>query len=49
MHDLSKFRLGRSPDEILTIETRQETINSALELTKQSTHKLTIFSKDLGL
>jgi len=47
MHDLSKFRLGRSPDEILTIETRQETINSALELTKQSTHKLTIFSKDL--
>jgi hypothetical protein len=47
MHDLSKFRLGRSPDEILAIETRQETVNAALELTKQSTHKLTIFSKDL--
>jgi len=47
MHDLSKFRLGRSPDEILAIETRQETVNATLELTKQSTHKLTIFSKDL--
>lgn len=47
MHDLSKFRLGRSPSEILAIETRHETINASLELTKQSTHKLTIFSKDL--
>ena len=28
MHDLSKFRLGRSPDEILAIETRQETVNA---------------------
>ena len=43
MNDLSKFRLGRSPDEILAIETRQETVNATLELTKQSTHKLTIF------
>ena len=47
MNDLSKFRLGRSHDEILDIETRQETVNATLELTKQSTHKLTIFSKDL--
>jgi hypothetical protein len=47
MYDLTEFRLGESPDEILTIETRQETLKAALELTKQSLRKLTIVSKDL--
>ena len=46
MHDLSKFRLGSSPDEILAIETRQETINAALELTKQSPSKLHYYCKN---
>ena len=47
MHDLNKLRLGKSPDEVLNIETRQEVYDFVLEITKQSSKKITIISKDL--
>ena len=39
MHDLNKLRLGKSPDEALNIETRQEIYDVVLEITKQSSKK----------
>ena len=47
MHDLSKLRLGKSPDEVSNIETRQEIYDVVLEITKQSSRKIAIISKDL--
>ena len=47
MHDLNRLRLGKSPDEVLNIETRQEVYDVALEITKQSSKKIAIISKDL--
>ena len=47
MHSLGEFRLGKSPDEVSTIETREEAHNIILELTKQSSRKLNIISKNL--
>ena len=39
MHDLNKLRLGKSPDEVSNIETRQEVYDVVLEITKQSSKK----------
>jgi len=47
MHDFSNYKLGKSSDESLKIETRQESADAALELVKQCTLKLAIISKDL--
>jgi len=47
MHSLNEFRLGKSPDKVSIIETRKEAFNAILELTKQSSRKLNIISKDL--
>ena len=47
MHSLGEFRLGKSPDKVSTIETRKQAHNIILELTKQSSRKLNIISKNL--
>ena len=47
MHDLNKLRLGKSPNEVSNIETRQEVYDAVLEITKQSSKKIAIISKDL--
>ena len=47
MQNLGSYRLGQSPDEILSLTTRQEISNSALIMTKQSSKKLEIISKNL--
>ena len=33
MHDLNKLRLGKSPNEVSNIETRQEVYDAVLEIT----------------
>ena len=47
MHDPNKLRLGKSPDEVSKIKTRKEAYNAILELTKQSSRKLNIISRNL--
>ncbi len=47
MHGLNELRLGESLDEVSIVETRKEAYDAILELTKQSSQKLNIISKDL--
>lgn len=47
MHNFADYKLGESSGEALSIETRQENADAALELVKQAKLKLAIISKEL--